>query len=420
MSNHTYPQRLKRLEPYAELWRDDKKFVEHKAGLYATFYFKHTHSTRQSTQSTRQALVECWNDYWSVVGIEHWRWVYGFKNGSVPSYRVPTEKVPKIENYMGDSERANAYQYYASGGKHDDDASEYMFHVLATYVDPEFAFELATLRLQAPLAFVTNGDLPKFIALVKRCATRLKANQAYGGLGFLRTYNEESTTCRTEAQLAKVFSGTDIDIPHRLALQLANGWDGLKGISGAHWLNFLDDDWVTRLGGLEHLRSQLPEDLFKVEACPGGVFIQAGAYPEPGHKDDGLPPRYVWLNRVLKPIRLPAMQYHMGDTPGQLALPEDALSYFTRFDAASDALGSESNQAAKGSDLSVAPRHQTSAATGRVEGGQPCPQSGWWFTPAKVKSRRYFKAGELMPAIDGSDYGSTFWQWDLDQSAPKL
>ena len=420
MSNHTYLQRLKRLEPYAELWRDDKKFVEHKTGLYATFYFKHTHSTRQSTEATRKALVECWKDYWNVVGIEHWRWVYGFKNGSVPSYRVPTEKVPKIENYMGDPERANAYQYYASGGKHDDDASEYMFHALATYVDPEFAFELATLRLQAPLAFVTNGDLPKFIALAKRCAIRLKANQAYGGLGFLRTYNEESTTCRTEAQLAKVFSGTDIDIPHRLALQLANGWDGLKGISGAHWLNFLDDDWVTRLGGLEHLQSQLPDDSFTVEAYPGGVFIQAGAYPEPGHKDDGLPSRYVWLNRVLKPIRLPAMQYHMGDTPGQLALPEDALSYFTRFDAASDALSSESNQAAKRSEFSVTPRQQASAATGRVEGGQPCPQSGWWFTPAKVKSRRYFKADELMPVIEGSDYGSTFWQWDIDQSAPTL
>ncbi len=57
---------------------------------------------------------------------------------------------------------------------------------------------------------------------------------------------------------------------------------------------------------------------------------------------------------------------------------------------------------------------------GRVPGGQPCPQAGWWHTPAKTGSRRYFKAGEVMPAIEGSAYGETFWLWDTHQEAPKL
>ncbi|MGJ7530017.1 PoNe immunity protein domain-containing protein [Variovorax sp. GB1P17] len=56
----------------------------------------------------------------------------------------------------------------------------------------------------------------------------------------------------------------------------------------------------------------------------------------------------------------------------------------------------------------------------RVPGGEYCPQAGWWFTPASTGSRRYFKQGEVMPIIEGSDYGSTFWQWDFDQSAPAL
>ncbi len=55
-----------------------------------------------------------------------------------------------------------------------------------------------------------------------------------------------------------------------------------------------------------------------------------------------------------------------------------------------------------------------------VPGGEPCPQAGWWLTPAKVGSRRYFKTSEVMPIIKGSSYGSTFWQWDIDQSSPKL
>ncbi|WP_292934427.1 hypothetical protein [Noviherbaspirillum sp.] len=52
----------------------------------------------------------------------------------------------------------------------------------------------------------------------------------------------------------------------------------------------------------------------------------------------------------------------------------------------------------------------------RSEGGQPCPQSGYWFTPAKLHSRRYFKEGEIMPVMS-SDYGSTIWQWDPNQPA---
>lgn len=54
-----------------------------------------------------------------------------------------------------------------------------------------------------------------------------------------------------------------------------------------------------------------------------------------------------------------------------------------------------------------------------VPGNAPCPKTGWWFTPAKAGSHRYFKQSEIMPSV-GGDYGQTFWQWSPDQSAPKL
>lgn len=54
-----------------------------------------------------------------------------------------------------------------------------------------------------------------------------------------------------------------------------------------------------------------------------------------------------------------------------------------------------------------------------VPANHPCPEAGWWFTPAQANSRRYFKQGEIMPSV-GGDYGQTFWQWSPDQSAPKL
>ena len=47
----------------------------------------------------------------------------------------------------------------------------------------------------------------------------------------------------------------------------------------------------------------------------------------------------------------------------------------------------------------------------RVEGGQPCPKTGFYFTPARADSRGLFKQGDIMPAF-GADYGTTIWQWD--------
>ncbi|MGH8086009.1 MAG: hypothetical protein ACREPV_12155 [Lysobacter sp.] len=56
----------------------------------------------------------------------------------------------------------------------------------------------------------------------------------------------------------------------------------------------------------------------------------------------------------------------------------------------------------------------------RVPAGKACARAGYWFTPAKQGSRRYFKLGDTFPEIEGSSYGATFWQWSPDQSDPKL
>lgn len=47
----------------------------------------------------------------------------------------------------------------------------------------------------------------------------------------------------------------------------------------------------------------------------------------------------------------------------------------------------------------------------RVMGEEPCSKSGYYFTPAKINSRRHFKQGDSMPNL-GGDYGLTIWQWD--------
>ncbi len=52
--------------------------------------------------------------------------------------------------------------------------------------------------------------------------------------------------------------------------------------------------------------------------------------------------------------------------------------------------------------------------THRIAGGDVCPASGYYFTPARAGSRQRFQQGQVMPALD-STYGGTIWQWDANQ-----
>lgn len=46
----------------------------------------------------------------------------------------------------------------------------------------------------------------------------------------------------------------------------------------------------------------------------------------------------------------------------------------------------------------------------RVAGGEPCPKSGLWFTPAKTDSQAHFAADTVMPDFPDAQYGLTIWQ----------
>jgi hypothetical protein len=63
--------------------------------------------------------------------------------------------------------------------------------------------------------------------------------------------------------------------------------------------------------------------------------------------------------------------------------------------------------------VSDPPGHETAHHL-RIPGGETCPVSGFYFTPARPRSRRAFEVGEVMPAFD-TTYGTTIWQWDDDQ-----
>ena len=54
---------------------------------------------------------------------------------------------------------------------------------------------------------------------------------------------------------------------------------------------------------------------------------------------------------------------------------------------------------------------QSMAKPLRVAGGEACPKSGQWFSPAKASSQGHFSAGTIMPDFPEAQYGLTIWQW---------
>ena len=50
----------------------------------------------------------------------------------------------------------------------------------------------------------------------------------------------------------------------------------------------------------------------------------------------------------------------------------------------------------------------------RAQAGETCPETGYYFTPARTNSRAHFIKGSTMPGVE-NHYGATIWQWDSRQ-----
>jgi hypothetical protein len=68
-------------------------------------------------------------------------------------------------------------------------------------------------------------------------------------------------------------------------------------------------------------------------------------------------------------------------------------------------------------DVSIITHAQSTATPQRyrIAAGETCPETGFYFTPARPDSRRLFQQGDVMPAFETA-YGATIWQWDNNQN----
>lgn len=275
-----------------------------------------------------------------------------------------------------------------------------------------------------------NQNKARWQAFVKECISQLQPEHCYsgfevgnGGFNFLGAYESDVL----ERICADYFYGMDIDHLSKMGFHpywqkdgKSDGSDLGAGIRTPTWCFLLSPVWLAKLGKTEaDVRAELDDPRVEVTAIPyapgphnpngePALWIRLGELDlHPVEK--GVPDLLVKANRLIRPIRCDYLNLltldPWDDDPNPRFDYESSLRWIRRFDEDSD--WPDPARRKLGSPAPISPRL-------RCPAGQPCPQEGWWMTPAKSDSRRLFKGGEIMPRFE-SDYGETIWQWDETQ-----
>lgn len=262
-------------------------------------------------------------------------------------------------------------------------------------------------------------------AFVERWLHRLQPEQCYSGyeigtttIGVMGAYESDVM----ERVCADHFYGLDIDHPpingfhyHERESGFINHARQGSGIRTPTWSFLLSPLWRSKLGkSAAEVKARLAHPDIHITEIPypagkhnphgePALWIQLGElslYPV----DEGLPELPVIANALIKPIRCDLLQLFTldpwADDPNPRFDFENGPKWMARFDPDSQW---------PSADVRRPPAMPPAPLPGRCEAGQPCPQAGAWWTPAKPDSRSVFSQGELMPAFPDSTYGATIW-----------
>ena len=187
-----------------------------------------------------------------------------------------------------------------------------------------------------------------------------------------------------EYRFAQEHTGLMVDAgPHLESLYLL---DRIKGVS---WYTVLGSRFVKILGGNDRLRRQLSAHSDVVfQGYDAGLLVRTGLLPMLGEKSEAPSRAYRALHHVLGPVRVRTTGcLHPYPIRGRGFTEQSTLQWYDRFEEK--------------------PKPP-------VRAGQPCPQTGYWFSNAKARSRRFFNEGDIMPAFEHLKAERTQWFWSAD------
>ncbi|MGN6084856.1 type VI immunity family protein [Trinickia sp.] len=439
----TKPVVLTPFAAYARYFEDlsvrlaDNSFAM-KPGVIGTIFFAHG-----GTPEGRQALLACFDRFDEMFG-EHL--VTGKDTDLGKLSRRDAKGVEKIRRAIIETPFDEAVSVIRSSAPNSKMAPDYQIRTLTNitnledYTSPEGwtspkgrEIGYSYLKFSVPMELVTRPEgQAQSEAFLRYLCEQLDVRGGYGGLSAVTAYDYHNWQAQ-EWAIAQRFSGIEIDACAHLSTHewCPDSFDGTEErmtayypylnpgsnvgswgfIKGVNWYTLLGDLFVERLGGDAELRKALDRDDILIERINHCVLVRAGPFPRLGAPEEGLPEPYVFVNEVLRVLRNPKPDgLHLYDPHLPNADSKHARSWEARFDRW-DA------QPIPQPPKIVPPPPEKRRNS--VQGGSPCPEAGWWYTHAMQGSRRYFKQGEIMPAIEGSKWGATYWIWAPSQDSAK-
>ncbi|HDS1509838.1 DUF3396 domain-containing protein [Stenotrophomonas maltophilia] len=262
--------------------------------LRLTLYFKDAH-----TAATRRHLCLCFDAFCELAGDAlSWLWREKPKRG-MPKQRVKNSKSLRdmIENMSEDDHLSFCY----TSGAMAQDAGAWKFLIFgARGWEARIGSDMSVLELSVPISCLPT-QREDFVELAAKCARWLSAEHGHAGYAVNMSEVRRERNEPVEAILAQRYPGLDAGCAPFLANQPQLAHLKIKTVS---WLTLLDHARLEAAGGLDQLRSALPEQHFSLHDYGHGVMIQAGPRPlalvDAG---DPRPPAYVLLDHQLRGIR---------------------------------------------------------------------------------------------------------------------
>ncbi|MDH1109783.1 DUF3396 domain-containing protein [Pseudomonas otitidis] len=347
-----------------------------KLGLIATLYFREGY-----TAERKQRVVECFERFYEAFA-DTLKWQVGER-----FQKLTPERFDKKRQAVLTSGPNEQQEWHLSSAKNEKEARDYSLQFLNSF-EAHGEQRRSYIKLILPWTLLSEPEGPqRYQEWLTYLCNQVQAEHGYGGLSCVLPYDYDSYM-PSEYQLAQRYSGLEVDtLAYAMCRRLQNH------IKGANWYTVLGQSYVERLGGEERLRHALSgHGVIVLLPYEQGLIIRAGDCPELGAQADGLPRAYVAVSNVVKPVRLQETgSLHTYSPYGNCFDEASTQRWYQRF------------------DLDPNP-----ATPPRTEGGQRCPRAGYWFTPAQTNSLRRFAEGELMPVIEQSSWGHTFWYWSTE------
>lgn len=333
-----------------------------------TLYFKQGH-----TAQTRQRIEACFAHFHEVFRpFLKWQTYQRLRKLSPSSFSICRRQVLE-------SSADEPLAWSISSGR----PMEAATHCMSVMGAPQSQANTdhSCLKMLLPWSvLMEKGGAKAYEGWIKYLCNQTVAEHGYGGLVCVLP-GDGLRYLPLEYQLAQDYIGLMVDAgPHLESLRLLNR---IKGVS---WYSVLGSRFVRQLGGSDRLRSVLSSHSDVVfHTYENGLLIRTGALPELGCKEMEPSSAYLAVNKVLKPIRVQDTGcLHPYPVRGIGFTEQSTAQWYARFD--------EKPVAA-------------------VRAGQPCPQTGHWFSSAMARSRRFFNKGEVMPAFEHLKAERTQWFW---------